>query len=253
MPHLELKGLTPSASFQGFSLITPLLLHSLPPTTIPGIHMHDPVKVRELYLPVRRAGLHVVVYTGTFDPLHNGHLMAAQKCLDAGADEVVFVPKSDGLKAKQGVTARTHRLAISCAAASAHEHMNVFLPDPTPYMPCAEDWSLRKLLSHIGTLYRTSQVSELCGSDTFVTYPPDAHPCYFFGQTIFLASRPPYPEVDVSKIPHCINIGTTKDISSSSIRQAIRDGLIDSLAEHGLCKDAVHYIQENQLYGIEGK
>eukprot|EP01061_Rhynchopus_euleeides_P013457 TRINITY_DN2348_c1_g2_i1.p2 TRINITY_DN2348_c1_g2~~TRINITY_DN2348_c1_g2_i1.p2 ORF type:complete len:212 (+),score=61.56 TRINITY_DN2348_c1_g2_i1:283-918(+) len=202
-----------------------------------------------LLRPVRRSGMRVVVYVGTFDPMHMGHLDAAAKCLAAGVDEVLFVPNPT-IKRKSAATSREHRLAITCAAVQNDDRLNVFCADPTPYMPRDGDWTLRSLLTYVKKLYSASEVGELCGSDAFASYPPEKNPQYFFGQAIFLASRPPYPAVDAASVPNCVPIGGTIGHSSSAIRQAIKENASqEELLALGLPAGSYPYIHEHGLYG----
>ena len=202
-----------------------------------------------LVRPVRRAGMKVVVFVGTFDPLHEGHMDAARKCLQTGAEEILFVPKPE--VGRKRAMARRHRVAITAAATHGVTGMNVYRGDPTPYMPHEGDWSLRLLLRHVGELYNASSVGELCGSDAFAQYPASQNLQYFFGQSIYLASRPPYPEVSSLDVPACVPIGRTAEYSSSAIRQALANGAPrEQLQRLGLPDHTFEYIHTHDLYSV---
>ena len=56
------------------------------------------------------------VMGGTFDPIHNGHLVAASEAASAfGLDKVLFVPTGEPWQ-KQDITASEHRLAMTTLA-----------------------------------------------------------------------------------------------------------------------------------------
>ncbi|KAJ9471283.1 putative nicotinate-nucleotide adenylyltransferase [Diplonema papillatum] len=175
--------------------------------------------------PVRAEGLRVAVYLGTFDPIHEGHLDAARKCLAAGADEVLFVPNGE-IKRKKKANSREFRLAGVVRATAREPGMNVLLQDPSPLMPRpGEDWNLKRLLGRVAEVYGAECVGELCGSDAFHNYPVDECAAYFFGQPVYLAVRPPYMELP-RQLPNgssCISLGETKCVSSTAIREALRD------------------------------
>lgn len=60
------------------------------------------------------------VMGGTFDPIHNGHLVAASEVASAlNLDQVVFVPTGDPWQ-KQNVTGSEHRYLMSVIATAAN-------------------------------------------------------------------------------------------------------------------------------------
>eukprot|EP01060_Flectonema_neradi_P007575 TRINITY_DN15314_c0_g1_i1.p1 TRINITY_DN15314_c0_g1~~TRINITY_DN15314_c0_g1_i1.p1 ORF type:complete len:223 (+),score=32.67 TRINITY_DN15314_c0_g1_i1:53-721(+) len=208
----------------------------------------DPVVSSELSKPVKRKGMEVVVFVGTFDPIHLGHCEAAARCLELGADEVVFVPNPK-ISRKARASPRLDRVAMCELMVQNIPGMNVFRADPTEYMASSStNWSLRKLITHIQKLYQTTNVGELCGSDIFNTYPPEDHPGYFFGQSIYVALRPPMHSVP-DNVPNSVIIGRTCNYSSSKIRRALEEGFPDNeVAVLGLSQPVINYIKAHNLY-----
>jgi nicotinate-nucleotide adenylyltransferase len=65
------------------------------------------------------------VMGGTFDPIHNGHLVAASEVASAlNLDQVVFVPTGDPWQ-KQGVTGGEHRYLMTVIATAANPRFMV--------------------------------------------------------------------------------------------------------------------------------
>ena len=63
---------------------------------------------------------------GTFDPIHNGHLVAASEVADLfGLDEVVFVPTGEPWQKDRHVTAAEDRYLMTVIATAANPRFSV--------------------------------------------------------------------------------------------------------------------------------
>ena len=63
---------------------------------------------------------------GTFDPIHNGHLVAASEVADLfNLDEVVFVPSGQPLQKKRKVSAGEDRYLMTVIATAANPRFSV--------------------------------------------------------------------------------------------------------------------------------
>ena len=69
---------------------------------------------------------HVVVFGGTFDPVHNGHLSTAQQVLErSAADELWFVPAAIAPQRTPAIASAQARLAMLRAATAGRPWMRV--------------------------------------------------------------------------------------------------------------------------------
>eukprot|EP00756_Hemistasia_phaeocysticola_P003909 Hpha_TRINITY_DN12517_c0_g1::TRINITY_DN12517_c0_g1_i1::g.50909::m.50909/K00969/nadD; nicotinate-nucleotide adenylyltransferase len=195
----------------------------------------------------------VAVFLGTFDPLHRGHIGAAQAALEAGCGEVVFVPTavSTAQSQKPRASHRSHRLRLASMALKDQRGLNLLLSPPAV---SREGWSLRPLREQVSLLYSGSEVGELHGTDKFVEYPPREHPSYFDGQLLYLVSRPGGDAVDevsfegVEARP--LRLPSVSPCSSSEIQRGVREGVeVEDLLGKGLvCREQYDYISGHGLY-----
>eukprot|EP01062_Namystynia_karyoxenos_P047657 TRINITY_DN3605_c5_g1_i1.p2 TRINITY_DN3605_c5_g1~~TRINITY_DN3605_c5_g1_i1.p2 ORF type:complete len:305 (+),score=85.02 TRINITY_DN3605_c5_g1_i1:89-916(+) len=205
---------------------------------------------RALLKPPAPGASRVAVFLGTFDPLHLGHVAAAQACLDAGVSEVVFVPGA--ASRKPGASARAHRLELAALVLQGRPGMNLLLAEPA--LPSQGAWSLRPLREQVRALYGEVEVAELHGSDPFVDFPPQRNPEYFDGQIIYLVDRPPQSPVHANfdGLPaHFVALEAQRPCSSTELRRRLHAGAdAQALFEAGLATESqLRYITEKGLYG----
>jgi len=63
---------------------------------------------------------------GTFDPIHLGHLVAADQAqAELGLDEVIFIPAGSPWQKEQGVTPAEHRYLMTVLATATHPSFSV--------------------------------------------------------------------------------------------------------------------------------
>lgn len=191
---------------------------------------------------------------GTFDPIHHGHLLAAQEahyqlCLD----RVLFVPAgSPHHKPEQPVTAPHHRLRMIELAIAGKVHFGISQVDLDRPAPCYTLDTLRLLRAEIGTgieflfligsdsladirnWHRPSQILELC--DLAVVRRPG----FGFDLKALEAQIP-----GLTEHLHWIQMPLL-EISSSNLRQRVKSGKPISYLVPGAVE---RYIEEQRLYG----
>ena len=103
---------------------------------------------------MRRIG----IFSGTFDPVHKGHISFALQAIEAaGLDEVVFVPEPRP-RHKQDVTHHSHRIAMIELAIKAYPKVNLLqLPD--------KQFSVGTSLPRLIKKYPNAQLLMLIGTD----------------------------------------------------------------------------------------
>jgi nicotinate-nucleotide adenylyltransferase len=112
----------------------------------------------------------VGVFGGTFDPIHLGHLGAAEAtrrvlCLD----RVIFVPAGvPWLKADLPVTAARHRLEMVRLALAGHSHLELSSVEIDRPGPSYTVDTVRMLQRELG---EETEVSLLIGSDALLDLP----------------------------------------------------------------------------------
>ncbi len=98
------------------------------------------------------------IFSGTFDPVHAGHITFALKALERSSlDQVIFIPESLPRR-KEGVTHYAHRLAMLDLALKPHKSLKVLeLPD--------KQFSVQKTLPRLKKIFSNDELYILIGSD----------------------------------------------------------------------------------------
>jgi nicotinate-nucleotide adenylyltransferase len=104
------------------------------------------------------------IYTGTFDPVHNGHIGFALRSLDAAKlDEVVFIPEKTP-REKEHVTDLSHRFELLVRAIDPYEGLSVRLLSP-------EKFCVQGTMPELRAMYDDADLYLLLGSDVVKTFP----------------------------------------------------------------------------------
>ena len=103
------------------------------------------------------------IYSGTFDPIHQGHISFALKTIEEyGLDQVVFLPEANP-RGKESVTSLEHRNAIINKALVGHQKLSVT-------NLASLQFSITKTLPLIRELYGDASLVFLVGSDVVRTF-----------------------------------------------------------------------------------
>jgi nicotinate-nucleotide adenylyltransferase len=196
------------------------------------------------------------VLGGTFDPIHNGHLIIAEEArLKLELYHVVFVPAGKPwLKEHKNIAPRAHRLEMIKLAIAPNPHFSVSTVDLDQAGPSYTVHTLPNLRRELGkeaTFYFILGVDALAGLPSWKEPEGVVEMCY-----LVAAMRPGSGALALDSLERSIP-GISKriilldnpllDISSSGIRDRVSVGL--SITD--LVPDAVaHYIKEQGLYCI---
>lgn len=98
------------------------------------------------------------IFSGTFDPVHKGHIaFALQAAEAAGLDRIYFLPESVPRR-KEGVTHYAHRIAMLRIALKPYKKLAVLdLPD--------KQFSVKQTLPRLTKRFKNSELYLLLGSD----------------------------------------------------------------------------------------
>ena len=168
------------------------------------------------------------VLGGTFDPIHLGHLRAAENAREALAlDQVLFVPSGNPPHRRAPLSSGLDRFAMVALATALHPS---FLPS---------DLELRRegpsyTADTLGALRREGPTDELfliVGSDTFPEMETWKDPDRLFAScTVAVAERPAAPDVEVparrgtpARVERVAGPGLA--VSATEVRRRVRDGL----------------------------
>lgn len=185
---------------------------------------------------------------GTFDPVHHGHLLAAETARDAlGLDEVWFVP----------TLTPPHKPQPGTDAARRREMLEAAIVDNPAFR--VEDIELRKE----GTSYTVDTVTELrgrhpdtrfhwiVGSDMIRDLPNWRRAEELAAAVVFVGLERPDQPSDDALLPEYVRSKLTRaemppmGISSTDIRRRIREG---RSVRYMLPDAVIDYIRRNGLY-----
>lgn len=116
----------------------------------------------------KKAMQRIGIFSGTFDPVHKGHIsFALQAIAEAGLDKVVFIPEPRP-RYKHEVTHIRHRIAMLEVALKDQPKLSVVqLPD--------KQFTVKTSLPRIKRLFPDSELLLLVGSDVLKHMPVWPH------------------------------------------------------------------------------
>ena len=131
---------------------------------------------------------------GTFDPIHNGHLVAASEVADLfGLDEVVFVPTGQPWQKQRHVAAAEDRYLMTVIATAANPRFSVSRADIDRGGPTYTTDTLRDLRE----MHPTSELYFITGADALASILTWQGWEELFGLAKFIGvSRPGYDLTD---------------------------------------------------------
>ncbi len=198
--------------------------------------------------------IQIGVIGGTFDPIHNGHLLLAENARKAfNLDKIIFMPAGiPPHKRDKHVSSNTHRYNMTLLAINSNKHF--FL----------SDMELKKegvsftidTIKHLKSIYEDKEIYFILGSDslfqidTWKDYKELLTLCHFI-----VAARPDYQNERLKNTVDNLNRlynssihiveGPVLDISSSEIRDRVRKGMSISYL---VPKPVEEYIYKHGLY-----
>jgi nicotinate-nucleotide adenylyltransferase len=166
----------------------------------------------------------IALLGGTFNPVHNGHLLIAQTALESyKLDKVVFVPAGLPPHKKSPKTSAKNRLAMLYLAIRGNPEFAV------------SDWEIRQkrivytweTLEHFCRIWPKASLFFIIGSDSLKTLPKWRE----YGR--------------LRRLCRFITIPRINPFSSTDIRQRVRQGIS---VRYRIPQAVERYIQEEKLY-----
>ena len=185
------------------------------------------------------------VMGGTFDPIHNGHLVAASEVAAAlNLDQVVFVPTGDPTQ-KPEVTGGEHRYLMTVIATAANPRFMVSRVDIDRDKPTYTV----DTLTDLKTTYPDAELFFITGSDAIAQILAWREVKRLWDLAHFVAvSRPghalqipdvPVGTVTVVEVP-ALSISSTdcrsRVLKGEPIWYLVPDGVVQYIGKHGLYK-----------------
>jgi nicotinate-nucleotide adenylyltransferase len=190
------------------------------------------------------------IFSGTFDPVHKGHITFALEALrQEGLASVYFLPEQTPRR-KEGVTHYAHRVAMLKLALKPYKSLHVLeLPD--------RQFDIAKSLPRLQAKFPDTELELLMGSDTFaglVAYGWPNQEVLFERSGLLVGLRLGQVPADIiqatASLPASAKVGAVSTehphASSSDIRSAISRG-----KKHNSHLDSLGaYITEHWLYAV---
>ena len=198
----------------------------------------------------RRIGL----YGGSFDPVHMGHMLTAQKALDQfNLDKVIFIPNARPPH-KETLATPDQRYAMLVMSIETGDKFEVSDCE----MRATEKAYTIETLLHMKKMYPDASLFFIIGSDTLYELHSWKSICSVMHLCEFIVVERPGYSYPMKPEDIRLNSRYAKatcrnwiknmpwDLSSSEIRKAIQDGIeVSYLIPHPVEK----YIREHRLYG----
>ena len=187
------------------------------------------------------------IYSGTFDPVHTGHVTFALQAVEAAdLDKVYFMPEREP-RQKVGVTHYGHRYAMLQRAVRPHAHLAVL--DTTD-----KHFSVIRTLPRLQQLFPHTEIVLLLGSDVVRYIPQWQHIDTLIKNVSFcIGLRTDAVREDIKRVFSGLGLPAERlvmidsyaaDVTSSKVRDALRL----RRTVRGLLMSVYKYAQKEWLY-----
>jgi nicotinate-nucleotide adenylyltransferase len=198
--------------------------------------------------------VNIGVLGGTFDPIHSGHIIIAEKArLDLGLARILFVPAGQPRLKSRKITLIAHRVEMVKRAIASNPYFELSTVEIGRPGPSLSVDTVDIMQQQLGT---GVELFFLVGWDSLAGLPQWKEPNRLVKLCKLVAvTRPGFSRPDLKALESLVP-GVAQsvvwldippvDISSTDIRNRVARGL----SIHGLVPDEVEaYIKENKLYG----
>ena len=199
----------------------------------------------------------VLLFGGTFDPIHNGHLTITRAAAEKlGLEKVILIPSAaPPHKPAAAITPAAHRFAMAAAAA---QEDSLFQVSDCELQRTGPSYTLDTVCHFRALLGPDSPLYWLIGADSITELPNWYHITQLLDEcTLAIAARPGYPLGNWPELRPALNdrqiaqlqeytLDTPLvDISATDIRRRVAQGLpISDLVPHPVER----YIAQHRLY-----
>ncbi len=179
------------------------------------------------------------IYSGTFDPIHRGHLALARLAYEQGKLSKVVILMDKKPRRKTGVTELTHRQEICKLVADENEWLEVKLLDE-------DEFTISETLPKLQKLYGKDLVF-IMGSDVFEHLAQWQNYQKLTESSKFIIGLRGHDESHIEDVSletgaEFMVIKNLPEISSSKIREDFKKYQTD------ITNPAANYIKQNKLY-----
>ena len=198
--------------------------------------------------------MNIGVMGGTFDPIHNGHLVVAEEVRDQlNLTEILFVLAGQPwLKPDSPVAAAEHRVQMARLALADKPHLKLSTMEIERAGPSYTVDTIAELLGQLGV---GAELFFILGWDSLVELPQWKEPSRLIKMCrLVVVPRPGYPHPDFKALEAVIPDLSQRvifldkpkiDISASVIRSRVAQGLS---IEHLVPEPVDEYIRQRKLY-----
>ncbi len=198
---------------------------------------------------MRRIG----VIGGTFDPIHYGHLAAAEEArVKMDLERVLFVVAGmPPHKLNEEVTPVEHRLATVSLAIASNPYFEISTVDVDRPGPSYTVHTISIMQEQMG---QETEIFFIMGLDSLAELPTWHQPERLIESCRLVAVKRPGVEIDLAELESSVPGIASRvdiidmpevDISSSELQQRVRDGLP---IKYQVPEEVERYIMEHRLY-----